>query len=77
MHAHNAHPHQLLRRCGSSGAHDRGPRLLAAAIRPAHWPLGGGSSGSRVLFALLARLLLITTVDVCELWQRMLAAGLI
>jgi hypothetical protein len=45
--AQNAHPHQLLR---------RGPRLLAAALRPAHWPLGGGSSGSGVLFSLLARL---------------------
>jgi hypothetical protein len=53
---YNAHPHQLLRRCGSSGTRDRGHRLLAAALRPAHWPLGGGSSGSGVLLALLARL---------------------
>ncbi len=45
--------HQLLRRCGSSGARDRGPRL---ALRPAHGPLGCGSSGSGVLLALLARL---------------------
>jgi hypothetical protein len=52
--AHNAHPHQLLRHCGSSGARDRGPRLLAAALRPAHGPLGCGSSGSGVLLALLA-----------------------
>jgi hypothetical protein len=34
----------------------RGPPLLAAALRPAHWPLGGGSNGSGVLLALLARL---------------------
>jgi hypothetical protein len=31
---HNAHPHQLLRRCGSSGARDRGPRLLGPFGRP-------------------------------------------
>ncbi len=34
----------------------RGPPLFAAALRPAHWPLGGGSNGSGVLPALLARL---------------------
>ncbi len=51
--AHNAHPHQLLRSCGSSGAWNRGPRLI---LRPAHGPLGCGSSGSGVLLALLARL---------------------
>jgi hypothetical protein len=51
--AHNAHPHQLLRGWGSSGARDRGLRL---ALRPAHGPLGCGSSGSGVLLTLLANL---------------------
>ncbi len=32
------------------------PRARPCALRPAHWPLGCGSSGSSVLLALLARL---------------------
>ena len=50
------HTHTRTARPGAVLGHGRGPRLLAAAPRPAHWPLGGERGGSCVRHALHARL---------------------